>query len=866
MLLADIESKEFRMANRMICHMLGYDQEEITRLGVANIHPSEELPRVIEQFEKQVAGEITVARDIPMERKDGSVFYTDVNSTPVTLAGKEYLLGIFRDITERKRAEEALQESEERFRTVYEQSPIGIELFDSDGHLVGYNKAHSDTYGLPYPEKVKLPRLFDEMYMTDEIKERLIRGETVRLEGPIDLDKHRELGVYEAARTGTIYVQSVITPLHTGEEGSLSGYLVQVQDVTERYQMEAALRRQEEHFRSLIENSSEAIVILDGDGTISYQSPSYERAIGYRPENKIGTGMFDNIHPEDRAEVANTFAQLLGNPGAMSAVEARVQYQDGSWHTIEAFGKNLLYHPAVEGIVVNFRDITERKQADEALRESEERLRSTIESMNDLVFVLDRDGIFLDYAQPGRECDLYVPPEAFVGKSFREVLPPHVAEPLDATIDRVAANNAVQQFDYPMEIAGQERWYSAKVSMRRDRSGDFTGVTGVVREITERKQAQEALRLEKDNLNRILEAMRDGVYITNQEYDITYVNKALKKELGSPKGKKCYQYFNDADGVCPGCKNERVFTGSTARTEWYCSRNGITYDILNTPLENPDGSLSKLAILRDITRRKMADERLQEAYERERDVRGQLEAEIEKRTELTWALVHELKTPVTSLMASSEMLALELPEGPLHRLATNVNRSGSILSLRIGQLLDVARVEMGALELSLAQMDPLQFLQEVVDIMAPVSARGGQTLTADLPTCLPLITADDDRLRQVVQNLLGNALKFTPQGGTILLRAREKDSSLVVEVEDTGPGISPEDQERVFELYYRGRGTRDQPIGLGIGLALCKTLVEHHGGKIWLQSEKGKGSTFGFSIPLATEDQLKEEPEVDDQQ
>ena len=127
-----------------------------------------------------------------------------------------------------------------------------------------------------------------------------------------------------------------------------------------------------------------------------------------------------------------------------------------------------------------------------------------------------------------------------------------------------------------------------------------------------------------------------------------------------------------------------------------------------------------------------------------------------------------------------------------------------------------------------------------------------------LPPSLPLVWADKERLRQVVLNLLINASKFTPEGGKITLKAKEKDTSLVMEIQDTGPGIPEEEQQRLFQPYHRQITDREHLSGLGLGLALCKYLVELHNGKIWVESQVGKGSTFGFSIPLATASQQQE--------
>ncbi|MCK4266689.1 MAG: PAS domain S-box protein, partial [Thermoplasmata archaeon] len=154
-----------------------------------------------------------------------------------------------------------------------------------------------------------------------------------------------------------------------------------------------------------------------------------------------------------------------------------------------------------------------------------------------------------------------------------------------------------------------------------DAEGNQTALYSSVVDITERKKAEEELRLERDNINNILEAMEDGVYIVNQEYEIEYVNPILKKDFGPPEGKKCYTYFHDRDEVCPWCKNQDVFAGETVRWEWYSFKNQKTYDLIDTPLKNPDGSISKLEIFRDITERKKAEERLQKSEEEKTRIR-----------------------------------------------------------------------------------------------------------------------------------------------------------------------------------------------------------------------------------------------------
>jgi len=240
---------------------------------------------------------------------------------------------------------------------------------------------------------------------------------------------------------------------------------------------------------------------------------------------------------------------------------------------------------------------------------------------------------------------------------------------------------------------------------------------------------------------------------------------------------------------------------------------------------------------------------LREHIESER----RLHRELERRIEFTHALIHELKTPLTSVLLSSEILSRSLPEGPLSRLATAIYQGASSLNERIDELLDLARGEQGMLKLKPSLADPLQMLRTLADEFAVIISSRGQELILDLPPSLPKLWADARRLRQVVLNLLSNASKFTPEGGRITLRARDEKTRLVIEVQDTGPGIAKEEQERLFEPYHRLESDRERFSGLGLGLALSKRLVELHGGKIWVESEPGKGSKFSFSLPLREE-------------
>lgn len=270
-------------------------------------------------------------------------------------------------------------------------------------------------------------------------------------------------------------------------------------------------------------------------------------------------------------------------------------------------------------------------------------------------------------------------------------------------------------------------------------------------------------------------------------------------------------------------------------------------------IRDPQGETSRfVGALRNITERRRAADELKLQYKHEKDLRQQLEEEIQKRVEFTRALIHELRTPITPVLAATELLLDEIKDERSLRLVQSIDRSASNLNRRIDELIDLIRGETDMLRLNLTSVDVVSLLRDISHDVMPVALRDGYSLIVDLPSSNPVVSADKDRLQQVVMNLLNNAFKFTPAGGEITLKAREEGANLIVEVQDNGPGISKADQKRLFIPYHQRVEDRERLGGLGLGLAISKTLVELHGGRIWVKSEKGKGSTFGFSLPLET--------------
>ena len=221
-------------------------------------------------------------------------------------------------------------------------------------------------------------------------------------------------------------------------------------------------------------------------------------------------------------------------------------------------------------------------------------------------------------------------------------------------------------------------------------------------------------------------------------------------------------------------------------------------------------------------------------------------------------LSHELKTPLTSIIAAAGLLAEELESSgdkSHRRLIQTIIQNANTLETRLAELLDIVKTGTGSIQLQLEPVDIKSLLLGTGMQISPLIQGKGQRLDIDLPPSLPIIHGDGQRLEQVVLNLLNNATKFSAEGCDIILKARSNNTEIVVEIQDSGIGIAREEQSRLFKPYSRLDSDRQRHPGLGLGLAMAKQVVELHGGKIWVESEPGKGSTFSFSLPLRVKKQ-----------
>ena len=258
-----------------------------------------------------------------------------------------------------------------------------------------------------------------------------------------------------------------------------------------------------------------------------------------------------------------------------------------------------------------------------------------------------------------------------------------------------------------------------------------------------------------------------------------------------------------------------------------------------------------ICVARDLRERKEVEAKEKELFIREKALRERLQHEGESRITFTRQIIHELKSQLSAILAASEFMIRDPNAASVQEsLVKSIFRSATNLDHIINDLLDLARGEVGVLKVNIKATNPLPTIQALMDEIRPIAEKKSIALLVETPPVLPNVLVDVYRLRQVLYNYISNAIRYTPNGGRITVTANNNEKTVQIEVEDNGQGISETETPVIFDP--RLRTSLSYGGGLGIGLALVKMLIELHGGEVWGRSEEGKGSTFGFSIPLVT--------------
>jgi PAS domain S-box-containing protein len=490
---------------------------------------------------------------------------------------------------------------------------------------------------------------------------------------------------------------------------------------------------------------------------------------------------------------------------------------------------------------------------------------AVIQHMSDAVFVLDHRQRVIDL-NPAAERVCGRPASEVVGRPAAMVLEGWQGLPDAGEISRLRET----VISLPAPGGQTARDFEVHVSPITDGAGQVTGHVLMLRDFTEQRQAEASLRHSQARFDDVIENIADSYYEADLNGVLTFVNQQFARAVGAEREAIIGQHFRrftdrDSARTVFGAFHQVYQTGKPISLVDYravLNDGSMLHAELSVSLrrETNGQPVGFRGIIRDMSDRWRAEEELKKAKEA-------AEAANQAKSTFLTTVSHELRTPLTSVLGFAKLIKKRLNDIILPAISTDDQRvlrageqvsanidiitaEGERLTALINNVLDLAKIEAGRVDWNLQPTSLSAIIERAASATQSLAEQKQLALITDIAPNLPQIIGDQDRLIQVVINLISNAIKFTQQG-TVACRARREGSNVVVSVTDTGMGIGPGDLARVFEEFVQvGNTLTDKPTGTGLGLPICRQIVEHHGGRIWVESELGRGSTFSFRLPI----------------
>ncbi|HEX2952273.1 MAG TPA: PAS domain S-box protein [Armatimonadota bacterium] len=761
-----------------------------------------------------------------------SASFSPVRSSQGSIVGA---VSIFTDITLRKQAEEALSDSEKRFRAFSESTTEGIALHEH-GRIIEVNQTFADHLGYSVQEMLGRSVLdFTAPESREDMERRMKAGDP----GPyVATSLHKD-----GTRTiGEIRARNIF---YKGREVRV----VVVRDITAQKRAEEALRESESLFHSLADNANTIICIVQGTRFV-YVNHYFVRISGYSEEELLGLDISQTVTPEYR-DIVLERARLrqAGDISIPSRYEIAVLTKNGQVLWVDFAAGLTEYHGRLAIIGIAY-DITDRKRIENELRESEEKFRSLFEHMSESMTIdeitYDSAGHPVDWiihdCNPAYEKIFEIPCEQAIGQQATALYP--------------FIQQTTQKFE---EYAYQlERGESITVEVYDQRTGRHLLISAfsmgghrfgtIGTDITERKLAEQERERWAAELDASLNSIADGVIIFDLDGSVVRINQTGQRLTGFTVGMS-------AKAPGPGLAIPGIMTlegkpvpfesmppiralhGQTVSGELLIFQSPLVLEpvwvsVSAAPLLLPNGTqLGAVVVITDVTA-------LHELQEQQKV--------------FLHTISHDLRAPLSVINGHTQLIEDIIKkhgiDKELQQSMNAIRRSIQRMNGMIQDLVDSARAEGGQLELKRQSVDLHTYIDDVLKRSA--AALDISRIHVEMPADLPAVFADYNQLERIMINLLSNALKYSNPGTPVQVRARRVDDKVEVSVTDTGPGIAPEDIPHLFARFYRTHAGKTME-GIGLGLYIARILVEAHGGHIEVVSELGKGSTFTFTLPVA---------------
>ncbi|HOP04509.1 MAG TPA: PAS domain S-box protein [Tenuifilaceae bacterium] len=800
--------------------------------------------------------------------KQGETRWILISSSP-RKADNNHIIwdGIELDITEQKRAEQALRESEEMYRLVVESTNEGIWDWDIETNIAVFSDRYYTMLGYK-------PGEFEGSY---ENWRKLIHPDDIGWTEVV-IKKHLEEQLSEfnveyrmKAKDGNWrWIHAKGKVVGKNSQGKPNRVLGSHEDITERKQVDDEIRESRNLLQTILDTIPVRVFWKDKNLNYLGCNRAFAKDAGFTsPLQIIGKNDFD-LAWSAQAELTHADDLAVINTG-----KAKIGYEE---YRVSSNGEVIWLRTSkvplrspngdVQGVLGTFENITDSKQAKDELYRSYAENQALLAAIPDLMFVFTREGIFEDYYSSSLD-DLLLPPEHFLGKHITDVLPNELANQTLQHLDLLYSTGENQFYEYQIEIDGKKNLYESRMVKI-----DEQRVITICRDITERKKSEEAIEIERAYFEHLFDSSPEGIVVLDENDCIVRCNYEFTRMFGYTSdeviGKRINSLIVPTDLANEGMElTNKVAIGNLIMHETKRMRKDgslIDVSILGKPIRFKGGQIAVYGIYRDITDRKKVEEELifknyeiesqNEEYRKINEELHKAKEQAEESDRLKSAFLanmsHEIRTPMNGIIGFSQLLVSpETGKEETSQYVDIIHSCSNQLLTIINDLIDISKIEANQVTILESEVELNKLLHEQYMLFDKKFREKDIefTLSTGLENSLANIHTDSSRLKQIISNLLNNAIKFTKQG-FVRFGYTKKNDVLEFYVKDSGIGISNDFHEIIFERFRQVETKLStQAGGTGLGLAISKAFIEKMGGRIWVESQPDSGSHFYFTIP-----------------
>jgi PAS domain S-box-containing protein len=866
MAINTVKGGKFIEINDTHINSTGFTREETighTAVELGLWPDAEERTRVLQILQKK--GRVK-NEELQFRMKSGEIRTWLFSAELTIIDGEPCFISMAIDITELRKTEKALKESEEKFTKAFRAIPQAISLSRiSDGVLVDVNDCFCRNNGINRNEVIGRTTiemgLWDQFDKHDLVLEALQKQENVE-----------NMEISTKIPSGELH--TLLLSAARFKIGDESYALTVGNDITARKRAEQTLKESEEKFsRAFLASPAMISISTIKDGKIIEANDNFNLVTGYNREEVIGHSTND-LGLWARAEDRTRMLQMLKEKGAIHGEEFEFRVKSGEIRTwlFSAEKISINNEPC---LIVMALDISDRKNTEKALKEIQLFNTSLLQNSPNQILVVNPDTSIKYVNKKWEEVNGWSSKDVLGVKAPYPWWPEskNPEETLKIYRESLSGNGEAELI--AQKKNGEDYWLSIHwVSVKQNDEPLFCIITSF--DVSDRKAAEAKVREQNRLVNNILESLTHPFYVINaDDYVIVQANSATnagdlsKKPTCHATTHKCSQPCNDPDNICP--LEEMKITKKPVVVEHlhYDKNNDIrNVEVHGYPILDRKGNfIQMIEYSLDITERKQVEKQLALKMEEVQAANVKLKELDKMKDSFLSTVSHELRTPLTSIKSFAEiLLTYDEDKATQKEFLTIINQESDRLTKLINDFLDLSKIEAGRMTWDDKEQSMVPIVQNAITITQSLVKEKGIIVELVTPENPPVVTCDKDRIMQVVTNLLSNSIKFTPKDGNITIQVKEikagvtdeKAGWIVVSVTDNGIGIAPENHGLVFEKFKQiGDTLTDKPKGTGLGLPICKEIVEHYGGKIWVDSGLGKGSTFSFSLPIVPSAEVK---------